>query len=110
MGRAGALIGLVVALLCPAGAFAQVSGSDARQLERTWPVINLQEPIDSTSSPTQPDFFLHRNSTAGIVDRPQIYRLPYDTLPSAYAPQGSAQAYPPDVADRVVTVWVVKYR
>jgi hypothetical protein len=112
MGRAGALIGLVVALLCPAGASAQVSGSDARQLERTWPVINLQapEPTDSTASATRPDFFLLRDSPTVILDHPQIYRLSYDTLPSAYAPQGSAQAYPPDVADRVVTVWVVKYR
>ena len=110
MGRAGALIGLVVALLCPAGASAQVSGSDARQLERTWPVINLEQPIDSTSSAAHPDFFLHQDTTAGIVDRPQLSRLSYDTLPSAYAPQYSAQTYPPDVADRVVTVWVVKYR
>jgi hypothetical protein len=110
MGRAGALIGLVVAILCPAAAFAQVSGSDARQVERTWPAINLQEPIDSTSSPTQPDFFLHQDAGAGILDQPQISPLSFDTLPAAYAPQYSAQAYPPDVADRVVTVWVSRYR
>jgi hypothetical protein len=110
MGRARVLIGLAVALLCPAGAFAQVSGSDARQVERTWPVINLQEPVDSASSPAHAGFFLHQDPTAGIVDRPQLSRLSYDTLPSAYAPQYSAQSYPPDIADRVVTVWVVKYR
>ena len=78
------------------GAFAQAPGADAPEQERAGPVLNAG--------------FVPPDSTAGTPVRPQISRLSYDTLPSASAPQYSAQGYPPDVADRVVTVWYVKYR
>ena len=96
MGRTRALIGLAVALLCPAAVSAQAPGTDAPEQERVGPVLNAG--------------FFPPDSTAAAPVGPQISRLSYDTLPSAYAPQYSAQAYPPDVADRVVTVWLVKYR
>ncbi len=92
MGRASALIGLAVTLLCPAGALAQV--------------------IDSTSITARLELAPPRDSASAALPHPQISPLSYDTLPSAYASQGSAQAFVPplDVSDRVQTVWMVKYR
>jgi hypothetical protein len=113
MGRTRALIGLAVALLWPAAVSAQAPGAEAREQERVGPVINPgveARPIDSTAAATSLGLFLPWDSTTATPVRPQISRLSYDTLPSAYAPQHSAQAYPPDVADRVVTVWLVRYR
>jgi hypothetical protein len=111
MSRAGALIGLF-ALLLPAGAHGQAPVPDVRQPDRTWPVINLQllERNDTTSSATRPDFFLPRNSTAGFLKRQGIYQVPDDILTAAFVPQNLSQAYPSslDVADRVVTVWLVR--
>ena len=113
MSRAGALIGLI-ALLFAAGAHAQAPADDARQPDRTWPVINLQSPeqIDSTSTATRPDFFLPRDFTADIPNRQGVYRLPNNILTAAFVRPNPAQADPSslDVSDRVVTVWLVRYR
>lgn len=111
VGRAGTLIG-PIALLFTAGAQAQAPAGDVRQPGRTWPVINLQSPerIDSTSSATRPDFFLPRDSTPDTIGRQGIYRVPHEIL-TASVLQNSGQGYPAalDVADRVVTVWLVRY-
>jgi hypothetical protein len=111
MSRAGTLIGLI-ALLFAAGAQAQAPGADVRQPGRTWPVINLQsqEVNDTVSSSTRPDFFLPRRSTGGILGHQDIYRVPPEILTAAVLPN-SAQGHPGslDVADRVVTVWLVRY-
>jgi hypothetical protein len=111
MSRAGTLIGLI-ALLFAAGAQAQAPTSDVRQPGRTWPVINLQSPerIDTASSAIRPDFFLPRRSTGGILGHQDIYRVPHDILTASVLPN-SAQGHPGslDVADRVVTVWLVRY-
>jgi len=66
--------------------------------------------IDSTSSPTRLDFFLHQTSRGGTVVRRQIYRLTGDTLTVAYALQNSTQAYPRslDITDGVVKLKLVK--
>jgi hypothetical protein len=111
MSRAGTLIGLI-ALLFAAGAQAQAPTSDVRKPDRTWPVINLQstERIDTASSAIRPDFFLPRRSTGGILGHQDIYRVPHDILTASVLPN-SAQGHPGslDVADRVVTVWLVRY-
>jgi hypothetical protein len=111
MSRAGTLIGLI-ALLFAAGAQAQAPAPDVRQLGRTWPVINLQSPerIDTASLSTRPDFFLPRRSTGGILAHEDIYRVPPEILTASVLPN-SAQGHPGslDVADRVVTVWLVRY-
>jgi hypothetical protein len=111
MSRAGTLIGLI-ALLFAAVAQAQAPGADVRQPGRTWPVINLQSPerIDTASSATRPDFFLPRRSTGGILGHQDIYRVPPEILTASVLPN-SAQGHPGslDVADRVVTVWLVRY-
>jgi hypothetical protein len=111
MSRAGTLIGLI-ALLFAAGAQAQAPTSDVRKPDRTWPVINLQstERIDTASSAIRPDFFLPRRSTGGILAHQDIYRVPPEILTASVLPN-SAQGHPGslDVADRVVTVWLVRY-
>jgi|SRR5215211_3159270 len=111
MSRAGTLIGLI-ALLFAAGAQAQAPTGDVRQPGRTWPVINLQSPerIDTASLATRPDFFLPRRSTGGILGHQDIYRVPHEILTASVLPN-SAQGHPGslDVADRVVTVWLVRY-
>jgi hypothetical protein len=111
MSRAGTLIGLI-ALLFAAVAQAQAPGADVRQPGRTWPVINLQSPerIDTASSSIRPDFFLPRRSTGGILAHQDIYRVPPEILTASVLPN-SAQGHPGslDVADRVVTVWLVRY-
>jgi hypothetical protein len=111
MSKAGTLIGLI-ALLFAAGAQAQAPTADVRQPDRTWPVINLQSPegIDTASSSTRPDFFLPRRSTGGILAHQDIYRVPPEIL-TASVLQNSAHGHPGylDVADRVVTVWLVRY-
>ncbi|HEV7367132.1 MAG TPA: hypothetical protein VGN76_14905 [Gemmatimonadales bacterium] len=91
MGRTRALIGLVVALACTTRAQGQVSGSDSTSR------VNL---------------FFPRDSTATTLLRPQIAPPSYDSLTAASAVQPSVHTEPPslDVADRVVTVWLVKYR
>jgi hypothetical protein len=110
MSRAGTLIGLI-ALLFAAGAEAQAPVADG-QPDRTWPVINLQSPegIDTASSAIRPDFFLPRRSTGGILAHQDIYRVPPEILTASVLPN-SAQGHPGslDIADRVVTVWLVRY-